>query len=237
MDSGSGLKNDREKGQNFSLHHYSKTIFTKAQEFNRSFSLHEYFRPMIGNKKEIFVADLGAGMFSTTGSAWDTAKVNLYPSDELADKYMDVLKQQRIKPLIPVEKQDMEQLTYPNEMFDIVHCANALDHCRSPFRAIGEMYRVCKKGGYIYLWHFKKVAKMMGLQYPGGALIEKLAKKGKMGKFNFPSPMIAKNNYNFSYSGLKTSVLYTIKKLRSYRNRKFRICKWISAGSSRNQVT
>ena len=154
MDSGSGLKNDREKGQNFSLHHYSKTIFTKAQEFNRSFSLHEYFRPMIGNKKEIFVADLGAGMFSTTGSAWDTAKVNLYPSDELADKYMDVLKQQRIKPLIPVEKQDMEQLTYPNEMFDIVHCANALDHCRSPFRAIGEMYRVCKHGGWIYLRHF-----------------------------------------------------------------------------------
>src|SRR3989338_2904712 len=60
---------------------------------------------------------------------------------------------------------------------------------------------------------FDKVAKMMGLQYPGGMLVEKLAKKGKKGKFNFPSPMIAKNNYNFSYSGLKTSVLYTIKKL------------------------
>jgi len=60
---------------------------------------------------------------------------------------------------------------------------------------------------------FDKVAKMMGLQYPGGALIEKLAKKGKMGKFNFPSPMIYKDNYNFSYSGLKTSVLYTLKKL------------------------
>ncbi len=60
---------------------------------------------------------------------------------------------------------------------------------------------------------FDKVAKIMGLKYPGGPLIEKLAKNGNKEKFTFPSPMILKDNYNFSYSGLKTAVLYTIKKL------------------------
>lgn len=60
---------------------------------------------------------------------------------------------------------------------------------------------------------FDKVAKIMGLKYPGGPLIEKLALNGRYGVFKFPSPMITKNNYNFSYSGLKTSVLYTLKKI------------------------
>ena len=47
----------------------------------------------------------------------------------------------------------MEKLTYKDEMFDIVHCANALDHCVDPFKALKEMYRVCKPGGWIYLRH------------------------------------------------------------------------------------
>ena len=53
---------------------------------------------------------------------------------------------------------------------------------------------------------FDKVAKMMGLPYPGGPYIEREAKKGKIGavKFSVPRPKL----YNFSYSGLKTAVLY-----------------------------
>ena len=52
-----------------------------------------------------------------------------------------------------MEKQDMENLTYEDEMFDIVHCANALDHCVDPHKALKEMFRVCKVGGWIYLRH------------------------------------------------------------------------------------
>ncbi|SHH56588.1 tRNA (adenosine(37)-N6)-threonylcarbamoyltransferase complex transferase subunit TsaD [Thermosipho atlanticus] len=60
---------------------------------------------------------------------------------------------------------------------------------------------------------FDKVARILGLGYPGGPEIEKVSKNGDPYKFNFPRPMLDSNNYNFSFSGLKTSVLYTIKNL------------------------
>ena len=59
---------------------------------------------------------------------------------------------------------------------------------------------------------FDKVAKLLGLQYPGGKEIEIRAIKGNEKKFNLPKPMINKNNSNFSFSGLKTSVNLISKK-------------------------
>jgi N6-L-threonylcarbamoyladenine synthase len=55
---------------------------------------------------------------------------------------------------------------------------------------------------------FDKVARMLGLAYPGGALVEKLARDGKR-NIKFPVPHIP--GYDFSFSGLKTAVLYYIK--------------------------
>lgn len=55
---------------------------------------------------------------------------------------------------------------------------------------------------------FDKVARLLGLQYPGGPEIEKLSKKGDPKAINFPRPMLRDKNYEFSFSGLKTSVLY-----------------------------
>ena len=158
MDSGSGLKS-RKEGHAFTLHHYMKTMFAKAETFNRVFLIDDYFIPMIGDKKEVKIADIGSGMFSTTGNFLKGVKINLYPSDELADEYMAGLKQHGIKPLFPIEKQNMENLTYPDNMFDIVHCVNALDHTENPDKAIKEMYRVCKKGGWIYLRHHFNTAR------------------------------------------------------------------------------
>ena len=59
---------------------------------------------------------------------------------------------------------------------------------------------------------FDKVAKLIGLKYPGGPLIQKLAKQGNANRFNFPRPMLYQKNYDFSFSGLKTAVLYLVKK-------------------------
>jgi N6-L-threonylcarbamoyladenine synthase len=59
---------------------------------------------------------------------------------------------------------------------------------------------------------FDKVAKLLGLGYPGGPLIEKLAKKGNPKAFEFPRPMIDSSNYEFSFSGLKTAVRYLLEK-------------------------
>lgn len=58
---------------------------------------------------------------------------------------------------------------------------------------------------------FDKVAKMLGFPYPGGPEIQRLAKNGDSKSINFPRPMIGTKDYNFSYSGLKTSVLYYLR--------------------------
>lgn len=58
---------------------------------------------------------------------------------------------------------------------------------------------------------FDKVARILGLSYPGGPEIERLAKKGNENAIKFPMPMINSGDYNFSYSGLKTAVLYYLK--------------------------
>jgi N6-L-threonylcarbamoyladenine synthase len=57
---------------------------------------------------------------------------------------------------------------------------------------------------------FDKTAKMLGLGYPGGPMISKLAKLGDPKKYDFPRPMINSPNFNFSFSGLKTAVLYKL---------------------------
>ncbi|MGC9602894.1 MAG: tRNA (adenosine(37)-N6)-threonylcarbamoyltransferase complex transferase subunit TsaD [Minisyncoccia bacterium] len=58
---------------------------------------------------------------------------------------------------------------------------------------------------------FDKVAKMLGLPYPGGPEIQKLASRGDSGAIVFPRPMLHDKNYDFSFSGLKTSVLYYLR--------------------------
>ncbi|MFH1631574.1 MAG: tRNA (adenosine(37)-N6)-threonylcarbamoyltransferase complex transferase subunit TsaD [bacterium] len=60
---------------------------------------------------------------------------------------------------------------------------------------------------------FDKVAKMLGLGYPGGPAISKLAKKGDSTAFDFPRGLLDRPGHDFSFSGLKTSVLYTLRKL------------------------
>jgi N6-L-threonylcarbamoyladenine synthase len=57
---------------------------------------------------------------------------------------------------------------------------------------------------------FDKSAKLLGLPYPGGPLIDKYAKNGDPKKYQFPEPQIPE--LNFSFSGLKTAILYFITK-------------------------
>lgn len=63
---------------------------------------------------------------------------------------------------------------------------------------------------------FDKVARMLELPYPGGPEISKLAEQAQRTKeplYPLPRPMIKTDNFDFSFSGLKTAVLYTVKKL------------------------
>ena len=62
---------------------------------------------------------------------------------------------------------------------------------------------------------FDKVAKLLGLTYPGGPEIERRARTGDPHRFDFPRSMLDSRDHNFSFSGLKTAVRYTLAKLPS----------------------
>ncbi len=84
-----------------------------------------------------------------------------------------------------------------------------------------EITQINNPGEYKILGHtkddaagecFDKVAKLINLPYPGGPQISKLAETGKTDAINFPRPMMKENNFDFSFSGLKTSALYWLQK-------------------------
>jgi N6-L-threonylcarbamoyladenine synthase len=64
---------------------------------------------------------------------------------------------------------------------------------------------------------FDKVARLLGLPYPGGPEISKLSAKARaeniVSAYSLPRPMIRSGDYAFSFSGIKTAVLYTVKKI------------------------
>ena len=60
---------------------------------------------------------------------------------------------------------------------------------------------------------FDKVAKMLGLPYPGGPEIDRRSRQGKRDAYEFPRSMMEAGNYEFSFSGLKTAVLYLLPKI------------------------
>jgi len=60
---------------------------------------------------------------------------------------------------------------------------------------------------------FDKCARMLGLPYPGGPEISLLATHGNRMRFRLPRPMLNKDNLNFSFSGLKTAVMYKVQEM------------------------
>ncbi|WKZ28616.1 MAG: tRNA (adenosine(37)-N6)-threonylcarbamoyltransferase complex transferase subunit TsaD [Patescibacteria group bacterium] len=63
---------------------------------------------------------------------------------------------------------------------------------------------------------FDKVAKMLDLGYPGGPAVSKRATLGDPEKFAFPRPLLGQPNFDFSFSGLKTAVLYTLQRKKEW---------------------
>ena len=144
----------KNSGYRTTLRFYRMKFAKKLAQFNRVRELPAYFEPMIGDKKRVVIAELAAGPICTIGDTWKEVKVELYASDVLKDEYDEIWKEHKAVPFVPIEYQDMENLTYPDNFFDIVHCVNALDHTLYPQKALKEMLRVCKPGGWIYLRHF-----------------------------------------------------------------------------------
>jgi len=70
---------------------------------------------------------------------------------------------------------------------------------------------------------FDKAAKMLGIGYPGGPIVSKTAKEfaltGKKSEIELPRPMINSGDFNFSFSGLKTALLYKLQKDKNWKKR------------------
>ena len=86
------------------------------------------------------------------------------------------------------------------------------------------LYKVNRYGDYVLMGQtlddaageaFDKVAKVLGLGYPGGAVIENMANKGDKQRIGFPKAYLSNDSLDFSFSGLKTSVALYVKKWRT----------------------
>lgn len=139
---------------NGSTRYYRRRFPQKEKEYNRPMSLPSYFKEMIGDKKKVLIAEIGAGAVNTIGNLWEGVDVHIVASDQYQEEYSRFWKENDKTPIVPIDNQDMENLTYANNTFDIVHCRNAVDHTPNAEKAISEMKRICKKDGFVYLLHF-----------------------------------------------------------------------------------
>jgi len=154
----------RNFGNKITLQHYSRRWLGRRQveKFSTPFKIQKYFNPMLKGHKQVVIADIGSGPFPLVGTIHPTVEIKLIPSDILADEFKRMVTDANITLFIPVEKQDAENLTYSDDLFDIIHCVNALDHMENPRKALMEMHRICKPGGWVYLKHFKNMGERKG---------------------------------------------------------------------------
>lgn len=126
-----------------------KTIRDNIAKYNKRFPLVEYLHPFIAGKSSVRIADIGSGPLVTIGHYLDGVDVEVVPADK--QRFAKFYEKYTVIPFFPIEHQDMESLTYPDDSFDLVHCANALDHTADAYKAVMEMIRICKPGGWIYI--------------------------------------------------------------------------------------
>jgi N6-L-threonylcarbamoyladenine synthase len=103
-----------------------------------------------------------------------------------------------------------ENLTFPHICLTVSggHTLLLLVHAINQYELIGRT--LDDAAGEV----FDKIAKFLDLGFPGGPIIDRLAAEGNPQAFEFPRPMMTADNYDFSFSGLKTAVIKEIEKLR-----------------------
>lgn len=151
---------------NRTTYFYRKKFESKEKEFNKHGPLPAYFEhlitPSVQKSGKLTIAEIAAGPINTIGTQWPGLEVEIRASDVFADEYRRFWAYHNKTPIIPIEYQNMEKLTYADNSFDIVHCVNSLDHTPDARAAIMECIRVCKKGGYIYFRHSPDQQKRYG---------------------------------------------------------------------------
>ena len=103
----------------------------------------------------VTILEVGAGPIATVGFSHSKRRLQVTPTDALADEYNRMLRRRGKAPPVPTIYADAERLTaqFGANAFNIVYAANCVDHMRDPLRAIREMVNVARPGGFVVMEH------------------------------------------------------------------------------------
>ena len=118
------------KGQDHEVAFWRNFLERRGREYEKARPLSSLFNFMIDGKDRVRIANLGAGAVSLIGEVWEGTEVEVVASDILANEYAAIRSELGINLYTPVEYEDMTDLLWKDNAFDIVFCANALDHCQ-----------------------------------------------------------------------------------------------------------
>jgi SAM-dependent methyltransferase len=128
---------------------------TREQRFEHTRSLNPWYLQLVGAKPgdKLRIIDVGSGPVSTIGRRAPNNEVELICADALGERYNALLDELGFKDLARIEPIKGEDLTehFGVGTFDIVNCANALDHFDNPAIAFRNMYDLCRPGGVFHL--------------------------------------------------------------------------------------
>jgi SAM-dependent methyltransferase len=129
--------------------------WTNATDPNRE--LQEELKALIpaGPGDTVRILDVGSGPLTRVGKRWEGRKIQIVPTDPLADQYNELLSRLKIQPLVAAVNAQGEKLLerFPANSFDLAYASNSLDHSCDPVLVMQQMLAVVKPGRFVYLWH------------------------------------------------------------------------------------
>lgn len=101
------------------------------------------------------ILEVGSGPLTTFGTSHPDKTLEIVATDLLAETYARLLAHLKIEPPIRTVQADAERLTevFAENSFDYVSANNCIDHCERPDRAIEQMMKVVRPGGWVALRH------------------------------------------------------------------------------------
>lgn len=126
-----------------------QTIRDNIAKYNKANPLIPELVKFIDPKRKTIILDVGSGPYSIIGDYVEGAVVRVIHCDN--QDFKDFWKKYNEVPYHDIDYQDMEQLNYPPDFFDLVVCINALDHTSDAQKAVEEMIKVCRSGGHVYI--------------------------------------------------------------------------------------
>lgn len=112
------------------------------------------------------ILDVGAGPLTYLGKQWAGHTVQITAIDPLAEAYDQLLYKYKLTPPVRTRKGFGERLVeqFGENLFDVVHARNCIDHGYDPCLAIQQMVAVAKPGGLVYMHHAVDEAKVQNFQ-------------------------------------------------------------------------